>query len=203
MEGSAKARALQTLGWKQMESEKGLASWKTSSGLVWENDGSGSWRTQSGCSPSTPCAVPPQSCVTPENPFAGIWSTQGQEKLVWSHGRTDQNGIAPRNWSRLHQMIQPHWEKGQILLWQDHECTSRYKSAHDSNLEAGRSFLLFWQARLSYPNFLPSRLKHIPFILDVRNQILPISLAFLCVYRPMFPRSCSRNSCVPKNVNIL
>lgn len=42
---------------------------------------------------AAPCAVPPQSSVSLENPFAGIWSTQGKEELAGSHSRIDQNGI--------------------------------------------------------------------------------------------------------------
>lgn len=145
---------------------------------MWENDGLGSWSTQRGC--FSFCST---CCATIE-----LCNTGKPVRWHLEHPRQGETGTKPwqnwsawtcsENWSRLHQKTQPHWEKRQILLWQDHECTSRYNSVHDSHLEAGRSFR---QARLSYPNFLLSLLKHVPFILDVRNQIFPISLAFFCV----------------------
>lgn len=153
LEGNVKARALLTWGCRQRKSQKGLVSYrkwscKISSDLVWENDGLGllgkmKWlflllhvlrRHRAVCHWKTHSLV-----------FGAPKARRNWHEAMAELIKTE---FALRNCSRLHQRTQPHWEKGQTLPRQDYKHTPRCNGVHNSNLEAGGSFLLFWQVTL-------------------------------------------------------
>lgn len=121
---------------------------KISSDLVGKRMALGSWRTQSGCFFALLHVLCCHRAVSHWKTHLLVFGAP-KARRNWREAMAEliRTGFSLRNCSRLHQRTQPHWEKGQILLWQDHECTSRCNSVHNSNLEAGGPFLLFWQAR--------------------------------------------------------
>lgn len=153
LEGNVKARALLTLGCRQRKSQEGLVSYrkwsgKISSDLVRVNDGLGLLEKMKWlflllhvlCRHRAVCHWKTHSLVFGAPKARRNWH-EAKAELI----KTE---FALRNCCRLHQRTQPHWQKGQTLPWQDNKCIPKCSGVHNSHLEAGGSFLLFWQVTL-------------------------------------------------------